>query len=146
MYVWIHHIGFKRMNYMTAPIMPEEFVEIARLSLERWSPDKGWRTTAQMIEDLPFELAKIQPLESAISKLSDEQLKELTGWTLFGRDCEGLENPAEELAACIAHASVRGRQAAINYVIGMPIHKYLKRAQEILRSSKESSAPVKPGR
>lgn len=131
---------------MNGPIMPEEFAEIARLSLECWSPDKGWQTIARMLENLPAQHVKRQPLESAISKLSDERLKALIGWTLFGRDCAGVANPAEELAACIAQASVRDREAAIAYVMGMPIHKFLKRAQENLRISKESSAPVKPSR
>ena len=126
--------------------MPEEFAEIARLSLERWSTDNGWQKAPRKLEDLEFELAKDQPLVSAISKLSDERLKGLIGWILFGRDCEGVGNPAEELAACIAQASVRDREAAIAYVVGKPIHKFLKRSQENLRISKESPAPAKPSR
>jgi hypothetical protein len=131
---------------MSAPIMPEEFAEIARLSLECCSRDKGWRNMQQIFDDLQSHLVKLQPLKSAISKLSDERLKGLIGWTLFGRDCEGDANPVEELAACIAQASVRDREAAIAYVMGMPIHKFLERAQENLRISKEFSAPAKPSR
>jgi hypothetical protein len=122
---------------MSAPIIPEEFAEIARLSLERWSLEKGRQEAPRSFEDVQFHLAKLEPLRSAISKLSDDRLKELIGWTLFGRDCERVENPAEELAACIAEASVGDRDGTIAYVMGMPIHKYLKRAQENLRNSKE---------
>ncbi len=131
---------------MNCPIMPKEFAEIARLSLESWPPYTGSKSPKTMEEDLKHGMFVRQPIELAIMKLSDEQLKQLIGWTTFGRDCAGAENPVEELAACITRASVRDRNQAVNYIIEKPIHKYLQKAEENLRISKASSSPVHAGR
>jgi len=38
------------------------------------------------------------PLRTALSKLSDDELKQLIGWTWFGRDYPESKNPEEDFA------------------------------------------------
>lgn len=112
--------------------MPREFLEIARLSEELRADLQTDREHNPDAESWEAVWSIDQPLRAAISALSNEQLQRLTGWVLFGRDCAGAENPEEELGECITDAFVRDRDAAISYVMGKPIHKYLRKAQETL--------------
>jgi hypothetical protein len=113
--------------------------------LERWPPRYPGSDGIRTSEELLRRLAKNRPVNSAFSKLSDEELKQLIGWIVFGRDYAGAENPVEQLAACIAEANVSDRKAAIVYAADKPIHKYLQKAEKTLRNYK-ASTPVDAGR
>jgi hypothetical protein len=114
-------------------ILPEEFRDIARLSAE-------YRSIEDQANHLDLVSGRNQrrPLYTAISNLSDDSLRQLIGWAIFGRDHAGCKNPAEELAACISDAWVTPRDQAISYIMGKPIHEYLRKAEENLLTTKAS--------
>jgi len=69
-------------------------------------------------------------LYAAIRNLNDADLKNLSGWVLFGRDYSPEDgDPFEVLERYIREAVIYPSTSEIGYLAGKPIGKYLREAE-----------------
>jgi hypothetical protein len=126
-------------------ILPPEFEEIARLSdiaraesrqssRAHSNPELTEHARAQL--NAEYESGKPTPLFAAMMALSDESFKELSGWTLFGRDYTYAQGePFQILQRYIDSPQINPREAAEAYLAQKPIGEYLRRAVDYLENT-----------
>jgi hypothetical protein len=127
---------------MPKQLVPDQFVEIARLSDEERNKVRKAVTsnsnpemTQQIIALSKAEYLSHQPspVFAYLGKMSDESFKELMWWVLFGRDYTFVNgDPTEVLGRYIRDATIYPRDAQEIYLKQKPIGKYLRKAMEHL--------------
>ena len=139
---------------MVEQLVPDQFVEIARLSDEADADSEQTITansnpemTEQAIADFQRQCLGGTPdraLYEYLSTMSDELFKELMGWVLFGRDYTPMDgDPERILGEYIRNAVIHPRQYEEVYLGQKPIGKYLRSAWRYMLMTNEDLAQAR---